>query len=98
MAMWNRVALIALWAMILGCGSSDVRDRPEDCDRNQYYHAGQQACRTCPAVVEPECMPGCGNEVIVDNRGCPILRCQSGCEGCEEGQQWDGEAQQCESA
>ncbi len=98
MATWMRVMVMVVLALVVGCGSSEVRERPEDCDRSQYFHQGQQACRTCPAVIEPTCMPGCGLEVVKDHRGCPILRCEPGCEGCDEGEVWDSEAQRCEAS
>ena len=79
MKMWRR-AIIALMAaaLLAGCGGADGSDRPEDCSEVQYFDEGSSQCRSCPAVAEPECMTGCGVEVIEDNRSCPVLRCDPG--------------------
>ena len=89
---------VAMGMMMAGCGSSEVRDRPSDCRADQYFDESRELCRSCPAAEEPECVPGCGVEVGEDRRGCPILRCEPMCRGCEEGQAWDGEAEACVDA
>lgn len=97
--MWRRLAMVTAVAMMaIGCGSSEpeVRERPEDCQDYQYFDEGQERCRSCPAAYQPECKPGCGFDIEFDERGCPILWCEAGCEGCEEGKQWDGQHERCE--
>lgn len=87
---WVAVGLL----LVMGCGS-EIRDRPQDCRENQYFDESQRRCRTCPAVQEPECRPGCELEVGEDQRGCPVLRCEPLCQGCEVGEVWDGELEAC---
>jgi hypothetical protein len=84
------LVVLVLWS----CGSEPT-DRPQDCRENQYYDEGTRRCRTCPAVVEPECRPGCEPQVESDQRGCPVLRCDELCEGCEGDLIWDDEAEMC---
>ncbi len=94
--MWIRGLFVLSLVLLMGCGSGEVRDRPEDCDSHQYFDENRERCRTCPATSEPECMPGCGLESVQDNRGCPVLRCDPGCEGCDEGETWNTEEESCE--
>ena len=65
---------------LIACGTEPT-DRPQDCRENQWFDEAQRRCRTCPAVEEPECRPGCEPEVVRDQRDCPVLRCQEICEG-----------------
>lgn len=94
--MWRRIVAIAVIFALWGCGSGEVRERPEDCANHQYFDETREQCRTCAAVVEPECPDGCGLEVVEDQRGCPVLRCHQGCSGCEEGEVWNPQEERCE--
>ena len=97
MMRWVLIAMTAAM-MAVGCGATEAGDRPQDCHDDEYFDEGNQQCRTCPAVIEPECLPGCGLETIEDQRGCPILRCVQGCEGCDGGRIWDPDEERCEPA
>jgi hypothetical protein len=96
MRMWTISALVATLLMSMGCGNTEVRDRPEDCRGDEYFDEGRERCRTCPAVTEPECLPGCGFTVTEDNRGCPVRQGDPTCPGCDEGEEWDREEERCE--
>lgn len=90
-----RTAAVLLVMLMVACGGAEGTDRPGDCDDDEFYDEGNERCVTCPAVVEPECLPGCGFELVEDNRECPQLRCAEGCEGCNEGEIWDEEQERC---
>ena len=77
--MYSRLLGAIAVGLFIGCGSGEVRERPQDCDSHQYFDEVQERCRTCPALSEPECMPDCGLEVIEDARGCPAVRCEQNC-------------------
>ncbi len=89
-------ALVAMLLVTMGCGTTEVRDRPEDCGGDEYFDEGRERCRICPAVDEPQCLPGCGFTVVEDNRGCPLLQCDPTCPGCDEGEEWDPDEERCE--
>lgn len=98
MRQWIVIAMVVVGAGFgAACGGdNEVRDRPEDCRSDQYFDEGREQCRTCPAVDEPQCLPGCGFEVDEDSRQCPILRCDATCPGCDEGESWNREQERCE--
>ncbi len=89
------LTLLMLLTLSFACGGGEGTDRPEDCGEGEYFDEANELCVTCPSVVEPECMPGCDVEVVVDNRECPVLECEEDCEGCEEDEEWDEEQQRC---
>lgn len=88
--------VIAVAAVIcIGCGGGEGTERPEDCDTDEYYDEVDEVCLTCPAVVEPECLPGCPAVVVEDDRDCPVLRCEPECPGCDDEERWDDEEKRC---
>lgn len=93
-----KLAIFCLIAIAMsfatGCGSEGT-DRPQDCRDNEYFDEGRSQCRTCPAVVEPQCRQGCEPVVHSDQRNCPVLRCDALCQGCDDGEYWDDEAESC---
>ncbi|RAL22937.1 hypothetical protein DL240_08575 [Lujinxingia litoralis] len=86
--------LAAGFLFAMGCGS-EATDRPEDCHQGEYYDEAGEKCISCPAVQEPQCREGCGLEIVQDQRGCPLARCESGCEGCADGEVYDESSLQC---
>ena len=94
MKRWSIAAALVIGAFWMGCGT-EAGDRPQDCREDQYYNEARRQCLSCPAVVEPICRPGCGVEVISDQRGCPLMICEEACQGCEADQQWDPEEELC---
>ncbi len=95
---WAWLLVTAMVLGLVGCGSSEVRDRPSDCRDDQFFDERRELCRSCPAVEEPTCLSGCDVVVGSDRRGCPVLRCEALCQGCDEGQVWDGQAEACVDA
>lgn len=83
-------AVLVVW----GCGA-EATDRPEDCRDGQYFDEARELCTSCPAVQEPQCREGCGLEIFSDQRGCPVARCEAGCEGCAEGEVFEQSSNQC---
>lgn len=80
--------------LVLSCGS-EATDRPQDCREDQFFNEARRVCQTCPAVSEPACRPGCGFEIISDPRGCPVMTCESLCQGCDADEIWDPVAELC---
>ena len=93
--MRRKIMAVAAMIVLMGCGSAEVRERPEDCEAHQVFNEDRERCESCSASPAPECLPGCGFEVVEDGRGCPVLRCPAACEGCDEGESWDNEEQRC---
>lgn len=89
-----QVVMAAILAFAVGCGSEST-DRPQDCRDDEYFDEGRKQCRSCPAVLEPVCRPGCEAEVVLDQRECPQLRCGALCEGCGAEEEWDEESESC---
>ncbi|TXD38335.1 hypothetical protein FRC98_05420 [Lujinxingia vulgaris] len=86
--------LAAAVLLMVGCGA-EATDRPEDCRQGEYYNEANEECMTCPAVQEPQCREGCGLEIFDDQRGCPVARCESGCEGCADDEVYEESTNQC---
>ncbi len=76
----KRIAALAAVAVLIGCGGGEGSDRPGDCTDDEYYDEGSEQCRSCPAVMEPECRPGCDVVQTQDDRECPVLECEEDCE------------------
>ncbi len=94
MTKWIGILMVLLIGATMGCGS-EATDRPSDCRVNEYFDDGRRQCRTCPAVLEPTCRPGCDTVMERDQRDCPVLRCEPICQGCDQGERWDDEAESC---
>lgn len=79
--MTTGLRVLAVWSVVvlMACGGAEGTDRPGDCDDDQYYDEGNERCVTCPAMVAPECRPGCEVVVVEDNRDCPTLECEQDC-------------------
>lgn len=92
---WAKVLVVGVMMVGFGCGSEPT-DRPQDCREDEYFDEGRRQCRSCPAVLEPVCRPGCEPVVVLDQRACPQLRCDAACQGCEAGEEWDEEAESCQ--
>ena len=77
----KRWAAPAAVVVLIGCGGGgEGTERPGDCTDDEYYDEGSEECRSCPAVVEPECRPGCDVVQVQDDRECPVLECDEDCE------------------
>lgn len=85
-----RVSAVGLAVFVVvasaGCGSSEIRDRPEDCTEHEYLDESSNRCTPCPPIRNPDCRDGCGYRVEDDDRGCPVARCVSTCDLCEAGE------------
>lgn len=76
------VCLVAAFAVIGGC--SDVVDTASDCTTDEYFDETRDLCRTCPAIVVPECPLDCGYSLMTDTRGCQVAACECGVCEAEE--------------
>lgn len=77
----SRLFAVMMLATLVACGGSDGEgsERPEDCRDDEYFDEGTEQCLSCPAVVEPECRPGCDVRAVEDSRECPVLECEEDC-------------------
>lgn len=71
--------VLAAVVLLAACGGDEGSERPADCQEDEYYDEGTERCISCPAVVEPECPPGCEVVVVQDQRECPALECEQDC-------------------
>lgn len=91
---WALLVVAAGLAWAPGCGS---RDRPGDCTPHEYFNERTKRCTSCPAVEVPSCKPGCGYEIVEDERGCPSAECRPACDLCAVGERFSEESSQCEA-
>jgi hypothetical protein len=88
--------IVSLWMIVaVGCGSSEVRDRAEDCTQHEYLDPSTNRCTPCPPIQAPDCREGCGYRVGSDTRGCPVARCVSTCDLCDAGAYFSDEQTEC---
>jgi len=86
------MALLAI-SLLIGC--TEVTQSPSDCVTNEFFDNTLAICRTCPPVEALDCPQGCGFNLEVDERSCPIATCE--CDLCDAGQFFDEDTLACES-
>ena len=89
------VALVLGAASLAACG--EAAEDPDDCVAGEFFDDGIERCVACPAIVEPECRPGCGFRIVEDNRGCPAAECAEQCDICEAGEFFSEDSLSCEA-
>jgi hypothetical protein len=91
------LSLVCVAAVAVAPGCGEATDSPEDCTEAEYFDEANEQCVACPAVVAPQCRPGCGFYIVEDERrGCPVAECAVECL-CEQGQFFSDESLACES-
>lgn len=88
--------LLIAFAALFACG--EATDQPEDCRHGEFFDEASELCTACPALGEPDCLPGCGFRVEEDERECPIIECaEANACVCDSGEFFSDETLGCES-
>lgn len=89
------IPLLFAWISFVGCG--EPTDDREDCTQGEFFDESTEQCDVCPAVLEPDCAPGCDFTIARDENGCPEAICNTECTNtCQRGTFYSEDSLQCE--